>query len=299
MRHGAAFMGWRPDDREHPLGPKFAGLVGEGIAPGDIVLIARQHYRQAEIVGFGIVQGEHVTILKGFKPPGGQPFGSLRWLRPFVPWSRPPLGVPLIDALRHKAALAQLHPDRDSGHRRVCDWMERQLAKQGKKPGGRLNVVTQDRRSRRALTTKAQRVELVELKENPQLDYTVRTRREVKTAKMAEDKLLHGYRDWLGKQHRKLSAAKYRQLRCDGYETGRNNLIEAKSTIRREHIRMAVGQLLDYAFQGRKKLGDPNMAILLPMKPHPEIEGWLRHLKIALIWREGTTYFDNANGQFA
>src|SRR5262245_14897207 len=112
--------------------------------------------------------------------------------------------------------------------------------------------------------------------ENPQLDYTIRTKRAVKTIKAVEDKLLHGYRDWLKKQHRNLVAAKYQRLRCDGYESQRNNLIEAKSSIRREHIRMAVGQLLDYAFQGRKKFVNSNMAILLPKKPHSEIVDWLR-----------------------
>jgi hypothetical protein len=114
-----------------------------------------------------------------------------------------------------------------------------------------------------------------------------------------EDKLLHEYADWLDKQHRKLSAAKYKLLRCDGYEKKRQNLIEAKSTIRREHIRMAVGQLLDYSFQGRKKFGDSNMAVLLPKKPDSDIEEWLRSLKIAIVWRDGKSFYDNANGQFS
>ena len=35
----------------------------------------------------------------------------------------------------------------------------------------------------------------------------------------------------------------------------RNNLTEAKQSAKREFIRMAAGQILDYAFVGRKQLG--------------------------------------------
>ena len=62
---------------------------------------------------------------------------------------------------------------------------------------------------------------------------------------------------------------------------------------------MAVGQLLDYAFQGKQKFGDPNKAILLPEMPHSNLEKWLEHLHISIIWREGNSFFDNANGQFS
>ncbi|PYL09834.1 MAG: hypothetical protein DME33_02920, partial [Verrucomicrobia bacterium] len=91
--------------------------------------------------------------------------------------------------------------------------------------------------------------------ENHQLDYEVRTKSEVITAKKIEAELLEKYTTWLKRKGRKLSAAKYGGLRCDAYEQETRNLIEAKSSTRREHIRMAVGQLLDYAFQGRRKLG--------------------------------------------
>ncbi|MGA2605870.1 MAG: hypothetical protein ABSH01_00265 [Terriglobia bacterium] len=78
----------------------------------------------------------------------------------------------------------------------------------------------------------------------------------------------------------------------------RRNLIEAKSSISREHIRMAVGQLLDYAFQVEKKFGKPNMAILLPRKPHPNSVNWLPQRNISLVWPEKAAFVDNANGQF-
>jgi hypothetical protein len=87
-------------------------------------------------------------------------------------------------------------------------------------------------------------------------------------------------------------------LQCDGHEEIRKNLIEAKSSASREHIRMAVGQLLDYAFQGRTKLQGLHLAVLLPAKPAKDVEAWLDSLNIKLIWPDGTGFVDNANGQF-
>lgn len=99
-------------------------------------------------------------------------------------------------------------------------------------------------------------------------------------------------------QDRKLSLARYGRLRCDAYEVGRQNLIEAKASASREHVRMAVAQLLDYAFQGRSKFRDPKKAILVPEKVSPDVEEWLNHLNIGIIWREGKSFLDNSNGQF-
>ena len=73
---------------------------------------------------------------------------------------------------------------------------------------------------------------------------------------------------------------------------------EAKSSASREHIRMAVGQLPDYAFQGKTKLGEPHMAVLLPENPPKDVEAWLDSLNIKLIWPDGTAFQDNANAQF-
>jgi hypothetical protein len=61
---------------------------------------------------------------------------------------------------------------------------------------------------------------------------------------------------------------------------------------------MAVGQLLDYAFLGKEKIRDPNMAILLPKEPDSDLIKWLQHLHISIIWREGGFFLDNADGRF-
>jgi hypothetical protein len=139
---------------------------------------------------------------------------------------------------------------------------------------------------------------VVSSKQNAQLDYKIRTRAQVIRAQALEARLVEEYRSWLERQQRTLRSVSYGALRCDGYEQERDNLIEAKSSIRREHIRMAVGQLSEYAFRGRKKFGATNQAILLPKRPSPDIFEWLDSIGIRVIWRERGRFMDNGGGQF-
>ena len=306
LLENAAFMGYKPNYYDHDQsGPKFAGTAKQGIQgvmPDDVILIARQHGREPDIVGFGIVHGEHAIRLKGFKHPGNKRFGSLRYLESFTPWSRPPSGIPLRDVLRHTKALVQLHPEKYGTHKKydahkeVCNWMENHLGNRDSKFGKKHRATTERKRK---LSGPTLNIDLVNPPEAHQLDYIIQTKNKVFKAKKNEAILLKNYQDWLKKQGRKFIVAIYGALRCDGYERERGNLIEAKSSARREHIRMAVGQLLDYAFQGKEELGEPNKAILLPNKPHPKIAEWLLSLEIRIIWRERGSFLDNANGQFS
>ena len=91
---------------------------------------------------------------------------------------------------------------------------------------------------------------------------------------------------------------KYRNPRCDAYERDRGNLLEAKCSAKREYIRMAVGQLLDYAYLGKKVIGNPNMAVLLPEKPDMESIEWLSRLHIFVVWKEKDVFIGNASGLF-
>lgn len=283
VRKEAAFMGYYPHDPKHSqIGPKFAGTTARGVEPGHVMLIARRHHGEPKVVGFGVVQGNYAKRIRAFKPP--QSFGSLRRLSPFRAWNQPLPGMPLIDALQHTKALVQLHPESNDAHRKVCEWMERKLGSAAPPPRDEKGA--------------DQDIDVVDQPESHQLDYRVQTKDRIIRAKRIEAGLLEGYRRWLEHQDRKLSAARYGRLQCDGYEKQRQNLIEAKASTSREHVRMAVGQLLDYAFQGKEKLGSPNMAILLPNKLSEDIEKWLHSLGIGIIWRDGKSFFDNANGQF-
>lgn len=132
-----------------------------------------------------------------------------------------------------------------------------------------------------------------------QLDYKIQTQAKVLKAKRTESKLVEDYENWLKEKGRKLLRHRYRNLICDAYEEQTRNLIEAKSSATREYIRMGVGQLLDYAFQGRKLYRRPNMALLLPTRPNLKMLEWLKPLRISLVWKQGRTFKDNAGGQFS
>ena len=288
IREQGAFMGWAPDDWEHgAIGPKFAGLAEPGILPGDVILLARRYNHKPHLVGFGVVRGNPLTSLKNFAPPQDQPFGSFRRLSPFVPWSRVPLGVPLKETLRWTKAMAELHPTEEETHKKVCDWMERHL--RSAEASHPISVPDQGH---------IKHPTLIDPPEAHQLDFVVQTREQVINAKATEAGLLASYREWLKKQDRQLVAARYGKLWCDGYEVETKNLVEAKSSTQREYVRMAVGQLLDYAFMGKKHFGEPNKAILLPAKPEAEVLEWLRSLDISVIWQERGLFFDNADRWF-
>jgi hypothetical protein len=67
----------------------------------------------------------------------------------------------------------------------------------------------------------------------------------------------------------------------DIYDATRNNLLEAKGTVTREAIRMAIGQLADY-----RRFIDPrpSCAVLLPERPRPDLETLLSTESVAMVW---------------
>lgn len=276
----AAFMGWHPDDEAHRLGPKFA----RGIEPGDVILIARRANGKPETVGFGTVVGKFRTRLKGFRAP--ESFGSLRRLEPFIPMSRPPAHLPLMEAVNQTAALHQLHPESNLGHALICRWLEAKLARTDKS-----GTPAESNRQPTA-------VRLSSLPDDGQLEYQTRTKSATRAAQKREAALVERYKHWIEHQDRKLQVFRVYRLRCDAYERDRRNLIEAKCSSRREYVRMAVGQLLDYSHHAREQLGECNKAILLPEKPDVSLLCWLETLGISVVWEDGSVFLDNANGQF-
>lgn len=296
VRLRSAFMGWQPNDQGHArIGPRFAGEKPSDVKPGDVILIARRHRGTPEIVGFGVVKGKRRTKFRRNQLP--EMAGSSRSLDPFVPWSRPPNRVPLLKALRHTMALAQLRPDKDPDHKRVVDWLEKQL--------GRNGLTASPPRARRS-KAKARRAatKIVAPENNSQLDYKVRTAAAVRNAQRREAKLVDRYSEWIKHQGRKIQAIRIRVgnagvMRCDAYEKARGNLIEAKQSVDRAYVRMAVGQLLDYRHSClKKRVNIEHMAVLLPTRPTREVEEWLSEIAISTIWEDGEVFLDNANGQF-
>jgi hypothetical protein len=81
-------------------------------------------------------------------------------------------------------------------------------------------------------------------------------------------------------------------IACDLYDKRRRNLIEAKSIVCRESVRMAIGQLADYVRFIRPR---PKMAVLLPVRPRADLEELLRSQTIHVIWQtEDGNFTDNS-----
>ena len=59
---------------------------------------------------------------------------------------------------------------------------------------------------------------------------------------------------------------------------------------------MAIGQLADY---GRFEKSNPAPAVLLPRRPRPDLEQLLSSQKIAVVWKVGKRFVDNAGGRFS
>lgn len=77
-------------------------------------------------------------------------------------------------------------------------------------------------------------------------------------------------------------------LRVDGWVEKEQLLIEAKSSCTRNHIRLAIGQLLDY-----KRFIEPKeMAILLPAKPKQDLLELIHSLKIKTIHQTSSGDFE-------
>jgi hypothetical protein len=278
-RDRVAIMGWSPEDYErgHGVGPKFA----YDLQKGDIVLIARRKNWEPETLGFGKVSRELRKEEDKYREIYDQGPVYVRRLGPFIELHEAPRGIPFHDVLNCTWAMHQLHPDRDNSARKVCAWMDQQLELANREDNsGEIREKPWDEPGTKTY------------------DYEVRTKGQTAEARRTEAELLDSYEQWLKTQARKLSKLQIGRKECDAWEAERRNLIEAKGTISRQDIRMAVGQLLDYAYQMRKDLGDPNKAVLLPEKPDQSDVGWLESVGIHVIWRSDRKFQDDAGGQF-
>lgn len=72
-------------------------------------------------------------------------------------------------------------------------------------------------------------------------------------------------------------------LYTDLYDPSEKRILEAKGTVTREAIRMALGQLLDY----RRFLADAQLAVLLPERPREDLVSLLQAHNILIIARDG------------
>jgi hypothetical protein len=83
-----------------------------------------------------------------------------------------------------------------------------------------------------------------------------------------------------------------RAMRNDIFNCTRSALVEAKQAPTRENIRMAIGQILDYARSWDTK----HRAVHLPNKPEADLLSLLDSVAIKAIWPDGAGFEDNAGG---
>jgi hypothetical protein len=116
--------------------------------------------------------------------------------------------------------------------------------------------------------------------------------RELYEAERREARLVLALRDHLRAQGHDVYRLKIlpegerKPLFTDLYDATDNTLIEAKGTVDRGSIRMAVGQLVDY----RRFLSSPILAILVPEQPRTDLLSLAHSQGIRFIWPSNVGY---------
>jgi hypothetical protein len=118
--------------------------------------------------------------------------------------------------------------------------------------------------------------------------------REPYTAERREQKLVRDFLTSLEHQGHEVCRLQLRPpgepapIFCDLYDKTTNILYEAKGTVARQAIRMAIGQLADYA---RLLSPKPRKAVLVPQQPRADLCSLLTQEGIEIVWRNGERWF--------
>jgi hypothetical protein len=118
-------------------------------------------------------------------------------------------------------------------------------------------------------------------------------RREPTVAERREAELVGRYTAWLESTGSTATRKEIRlpdlghALYTDLFDRLRSELVEAKSSASRHHVRLALGQLLDYA----RYIEHESRAVLLPSDPGAELVELLHSVKIACVYETTTGVF--------
>ncbi len=121
---------------------------------------------------------------------------------------------------------------------------------------------------------------------------------EASEAERAEQALVAAFREHLLSQGHEVSRLKIvppgeaKPLFADLIDRSTNTLYEAKGTVERGAIRMAVGQLLDYR---RFVQPAPRLAVLLPTEPREDLRELLKSAGVDIVWRQGKKFVGSGN----
>lgn len=120
------------------------------------------------------------------------------------------------------------------------------------------------------------------------------------TRTRSEAEMVQAYADHMTASKHEVTGRHYpvtdesRVLRADLLIRDLNILIEAKATVSRTAIRLAIGQLFDYR---RYEDTDPDLALLVPEKPTADMLILLSDLSIGCVWPYGDGYADTMKGK--
>jgi len=147
----------------------------------------------------------------------------------------------------------------------------------------------------------ASTAELVPIEGGKAEGYDVKSSIDVRRAVRRERELVLAYTNYLRERGNVVSRNKIPvpegtgKMYSDIFNETRGHLIEAKADASRNNMRMAVGQLADYA---RFVPEAHRYAVLVWVKPHPDLLALLTRQSLSAIWREGDCFTDNADGAF-
>ncbi len=108
-----------------------------------------------------------------------------------------------------------------------------------------------------------------------------------------EQTLVLAFRDHLLQQRHEVARLKIvpareaKPLFSDLMDRTTNTLYEAKGSVQRGAIRMAIGQLMDYR---RFVQPSPRLAVLLPSRPRDDLRDLLTSVGVGVVWRDGDSF---------
>lgn len=113
-----------------------------------------------------------------------------------------------------------------------------------------------------------------------------------------EAALVHRYREHLHRlghevrRLRVLPAGEFSPLYSDLWDVTTSDLIEAKATVNRESLRMAVGQLLDYG----RFVNAASRTVLVPSRPREDLVSFLGGQGIGVVYPDGKDWIRSPAG---
>ncbi len=121
--------------------------------------------------------------------------------------------------------------------------------------------------------------------------YVAHRQAEAELSLRREAKLVHDYARWLDVRgaescRHRITFPEGAALFTDLYDLVRHELIEAKSSASRVHVRNGLGQLLDYA----RHVECRSRALLVPERPMDDLRDLLAAHAVATIWQHGDRF---------